>query len=78
MCSNLVISLFCFLRILRQHGLNSNETVKARMEEWRSENIKSPQFLAFVVDMLIEQLEIGVEEASSKFEEIENVSLIDN
>jgi len=59
--------------ILRQHGLNSNETVKARMEEWRSENIKSPQFLAFVVDMLIEQLEIGVEEASSKFEEIENI-----
>lgn len=68
-------SAWNYLRgVLQDRGLNWSERVKTRVDSWRNENIKSPQFLAFVLSMIEEELKTGscenVEEKVNEAEEL--------
>ena len=62
-------------RLLKSHGLNWSHRVKERVDFWKAENMKSPQFLSFVVDMLAEEIEKGAENADQNMAEAQEVSI---
>jgi len=53
-------SAWNYLRgILEDEGLNSSEQVNKRVHEWKEEKMQSPQFLAFILSMIEENIENG-------------------
>jgi len=69
-------SAWSYLRgLLKSHGLNWSHRVKERVDFWKAENMKSPQFLSFVVDMLAEEIEKGAENADQNMAEAQEVCI---
>lgn len=56
-CFTSFLNFLFIYRILEADGLNSSEQVNKKVLEWQEEKMQSPQFLAFRLSMIEENIE---------------------
>lgn len=72
---NLFKTFFFCYRVLEVDGLNSSEQVNKKVLEWKEEKMQSPQFLAFTLSMIEENIENeNYENFDEKIQEAKQVS----